>query len=705
VYAHLHAPFHTKLARLDLNEGSLFNSFLIRAAAQLAAATISLLASDAELGLDETVRRSAAVDLLCWDIKHIGHLEEALDEIGLDLQTSPLVPVHGPEGATWASLSDARIWRSVDLEVLTGDVIQGHAPVVDTALGEDRIRRLNDICRDALSTDLIPSDDEVADWVEKVARSIEHASLAKWNRFLNDVARVFEHRQPTALRRRFILLDDKRKLRRSGPWDTTNATSSEPTVFVPPLPPTAPTAEDEGEELSSVPKNLKRAISFLNEGIRVRTRVGRTFQRTAVGELFKNADLIEPFELAAVLGHLERLLAGNVSNTTYRQALAWVYAQEHASRANVADLARLGLHVPTASGWIPASRAVFSPGWGTARAEAIASLVRESGGISPSLQSLGMRAIAGPTHWPFKLRNPEGFCDFLARCGVRDGLFPVALRSRTAIRMNGNSFSPSTIAQRFGLTDHEDWASHVGDSWHGHLQGPYTPYTGQQHLWVVPGQDAFDDLGVHAKDRLAAALLDTLAAWPRETEMYVFDRRSPHHRNKPDPQRWPSPARSFVERAAWFPMADPGRREERYFVPVSGGWTFDETTNEAAPRFARLAPIDHRRRLAASPSTRSRLEEAGLKTWNSPTSAQPRLVELAALVASGEVPGAELPSIRRAATRAWSELVDQTDHTLPQDLPLVVARGSALGVAEPSATDPPAIFVQDASPGLVAQVL
>jgi hypothetical protein len=44
VYAHLHAPFHTKLARLDLNEDSLFNSFLIRTAAELAAATIELLA-------------------------------------------------------------------------------------------------------------------------------------------------------------------------------------------------------------------------------------------------------------------------------------------------------------------------------------------------------------------------------------------------------------------------------------------------------------------------------------------------------------------------------------------------------------------------------------------------------------------------------------------------------------------------------------
>jgi hypothetical protein len=704
VYAHLHAPFHTKLARLDLKEDSLFNSFLIKTAAELTAATIVLLASDADLELDSQHRRAAAVDLLCWDTRHIGHLEDALSGLGLHIGTSSVVPVQGPSGAAWAGLSESRVWRTAHLEFLTAEVIQAHTPVVDVSLGAERISRLNAVSRDTLSRDLEPSDVEVGNWVEKVARDLERASLVKWNRFLSDVARVFEGRQPTALRGRFILLDDKRKLRRSGPWNSADATTSEPTVFIPPLP-AAPTDADDGEDLSSVPKNLKRAITFMHDGIRIRTRVGRTLQRTPIGELFKNADLVEPFELAAVLGHLERLLAGKVSNTTYRQALRWVYAQERASRANVADLARVGLHVPTPAGWIPATQAVFSSGWGTPRADAVAALVRESGAVSPSLQTLGTRVIADPAHWPFRVKDLEAFRGFLFRCGVRDGLFPVTLRSRTAIRMNGNSFTPTAIASRFELLDHELWDSHVKETWHGHLEGPYTPYTGLQHLWVAPGQDAFQELGPHAKDRLAAALLESLADWPRETESYVFDRRSPQHRTKPDPQRWPSPAKTFVERVAWFPMSDPGRRDERYFVPVPEGWTFDETANEVAPRFARLAPMEHRRRLTASASARTRLEEAGLNTWNSAASAEPRLIELAELVASGEVAAAELPSIRRAASRAWSELTDLPRTDLALDIPLIVSRGQVLGVIEPDANDPMEIFVQDVSPGLVTQVL
>lgn len=704
VHAHLHAPFHTKLARLDLKEDSIFNSFLIRTAAELAAATIELLAGDADLELDPRCRRAAVVDLLCWNTEHMGQIRDALHRRGLDIGTSSIVPVQGPGGARWSSLSKSRVWPAADLDLMTPDVIQDYAPVVDRALGPLRATRLNALCRDALSRGLEPSDDEVAGWVENIARDLEKASLAKWNRFLADVARAFEGRQTTALRGRFILLDDKRKLRRAGPWDAGNATSAEPTVFIPPLPTGVDDTAD-GEDLTSVPKNLKRAITFLHQGIRVRTRVGRTFQRTPVGELFKNADLVEPFELAAVLGHLERLLAGRVSDTTYRQALRWVYAQERASRANVSDLARVGLHVPTLVGWVPATQAVFSPGWDTPRADAVAALVRESGGISSTLQTLGTRIIADPARWPFKVSDLVGFRNFLVRCGVRDGLFPVALRSRTAIRMNGVSFSPEAIATRFELPDYELWDSHVNETWQGHFEGPYTLYTGQQHLWVVPGQDAFHELETQAKDRLAAALLDSLGDWPHETATYVFDRRSPHHRSKPDPQRWPSPARTFVEKAPWFPMSDAGRRDERYFVPVAEGWTFDETMNEVAPRFARLAPIEHRRRLATSPSARMRLEQAGLNTWNSNASAEPRLIELAALIASTEVVAAEIPSVRRAASRAWSELSDDASTQLDRDFSLIVSRGQVLGIVDPDNSDPVDVFVHDSSPGLVAQVL
>lgn len=186
LYAHLHAPFHTKLARLDLNEDSRFNSFLISTAAELAAATIQLLTSDARLDLDISQRRSAAVDLLCWDGAHFAHLKLALSELELDIRSSPLIPVHGPGGALWTGLENARRWESEDLEVLTDHVVQEHAHLLDRSLGPARIARLKDASEHVLPGGLDPSDEEVADWIEAVAARLENAPLSKWNRFLGD---------------------------------------------------------------------------------------------------------------------------------------------------------------------------------------------------------------------------------------------------------------------------------------------------------------------------------------------------------------------------------------------------------------------------------------------------------------------------------------------------------------------------------------
>jgi hypothetical protein len=706
LHAHLHAPFHTKMARLALNEESSFNSYLIDIAADLAAETVAYLASDVCDGIELEIRQAAAVDLLCWDAEHVSRLVDALDRRGLDVETSCLIPGRGPDGADWSSLAKVSAWDEPDLRVISRALVESKTWLVAPSLDADRVRRLGVLRQHLMSRDLMANDDEVATWIEQIAAGLSTGSVARWNQFLSDVAVLFSARKATALQRRHILLDEQRRLRRAGPWDANDLSTSDPTVFIPPPPVGSrrAAAEDDDFELENVPRNLQRAITYLHHDIKVRVRDGSTWKRTAVGELLRSANLVEPFELAAVLGHLQRLLSGKVSDRTYRQALSWVYAQERASRSNIADLARLELRVPTATGWLPAARTVFSPEWQTPRASTVAQLVIDAAGISSTIEALGEGAILPPAAWPFRIHDQDLFAAYLARCGVRDGLFPIALRSRTAIRMNGTNYSPEGIAFRFAFQDDGEWAEHVKDVWRPLFEGPHTPYTGSQDLWVVPGQDAFADLSDAAKDRLAAAIFESVSSWSDATWSYVFRRQSPHHRAKPDPQSWPSPARTFIEKASWFPMSDAGRRSERYFVPVHRAWTFDETGENVAPRFARLAPIEHRRRLAASPAAGRRLSLAGLKDWSDPNSAGNRLGELAALVESEGVAEAELLSIRRAATKAWSDLVRLGQPALPARCALVVTAGPALETREPT-VEPTQIYVQDVPPGLVAQVL
>lgn len=715
LHAHLHAPFHTKMARLDLKESSLFNSYLLDVAAGLAADTLALLTAGGAPRLDAASRRAAAADLLCWQGDHFPRLSAALADVGTPAADAPLVPCRGPDGSGWARVRDVRAWSGDGLHVLSDDAVRQHALLLDPDLGARRTARLKDVCRRSLGRELDASDADVAEWVELVAGRMESAPATKWNRFLADVARAFEHRDPKALQGRRILLDDKRRLRRAGPWETSDPDQPDPPVFIPPgrtgQQAKGPAAADD-DELTRVPKSFKGALAFLHEDIKVRTRTGSGAPaRTAVGDLFKNGDLVEPFELSAVLGHLGRLLAATTSTRTYSQALSWVYAQEAASRSKIADLSRLGLRVPTAAGgWLPAGNAVFSPGWKTPRAKSLAALIQHAGGISPAIAAIGEAALCAPAGWPFKIRDTDAFRDFLLRSGVKDGLFPAGLRPRTAVRMDGERFEPAVVAARYGLEAAGPWTAHAQESrarvW---LAGPRTPYTGDQHLWTVPGQDAYDRLGDTAKDALAAAVLEALGDWPAESYAYTFRRRSSHHANKQDPQTWPSPVRTFLERESWLPMSDPRSRDRRYFVAPADAWTFEEAANETAPRFARLVPIEHRRRITASPGAASRLALSGLRTWNAPESAPYRLAELGRLTADGTAPEAEAQSVRRAATRAWADLVripaPPAPPALPAGMSLVVARGATVGTVEPQRTDPPPVFVLDGAPGLAAQVL
>lgn len=704
--AHLHAPFHTKMARLSLNEVSTFNSFLLDAAADLTVDTLIALTMEDGAGIDSASKRAIAVDLLSWDEDHLDRLDGALDRRGLDLREALFVPARSADGWTWTNLTDARMWDGSTLEVLTTSAIAALTPLLDPDLGSSRIDRLAALCSDAGAGSPVPSDEQVADWIELIAAGMEAASLRRWNLFLDDVARVFASRNAKALQRKVFLLDSNRKLRRAGPPVADHASVGEPTLFLPPQSVSSDVEGGDGpSEPTDVPKNLQRAITFLHEDIRLHSRA-KGQPRTAVGDLLNRSNLVQGFELRSILGHLQRLLAGKVSDTTYRQALGWVYLQEQTSRSLSTDVGAIGLHVPTAVGWVPADRAVFSTGWGTPRASEVAALVKVAGASSATLAEVGNHTILDPDSWPFKIHDLQSFRDFLQRCGVRDGLFPVALRptGNAAVRMNGNAYSPAAIARRFDLTDHDQWAQHTREGWSGVAEGPYTPYTGDRELWVVPGQDAFNDLSGEAKRRLATAMIESIGDWPDEAMTYMFRRTSPQHRSRPCPQTWPSPARTFVERSPWFPMAGIRNREEPDFVPVAAGWSFSESGSETAPRFAPLAPRQCRIALTGSPQATQRLVSAGLKVWNSPPSAPDRLAQIAAIIESGEDLESELLSVRRALVSAWSEVVSGGGG-VPEDLSLVVSKGSLTERLEPQPDEPAVVYVNDVAPGLAAQVL
>jgi hypothetical protein len=700
VHAYLHAPFRTKLARLNLNEASRFNSYLMGRVAQLAASTIAALTSG-RTAIPLPLRQRITVDLLSWDQQHVTMLSTALANGGSSIASTPLAPILGPRGGErWEVLRHVREWNRPELDILRADRLAEHAAILEPSLGVARISRLDQTLRSLFSIGLQPNDQEVADWVEQTAARLERASPERWNRFLSEVALVFQDRDPTALQGRAILLDDQRKIRSAGPWPAGQDSRSSPTVFTPPQ----ATDDKASDDLVHVPPSLRRNLCFLHRDLRLRER-GPRRERTPLADLLSRARLVEQFDLATVLQHLRRTLAGQVPDSTCLQALKWVYAQDSASRATATDLRSVGLRMPTARGWISAEQTVFSIGWDVPRAATLDALFKQAGDASTTLGVLRGSAVLPPAEWPFPIRDVSQLREFLSRCGVRDGLFPVARHARPAPTMQGIRFEPETIARRFELEPFDEWVAHAREI-PAPPAHPYTDYTGDSMLWELPGQDNFSGLSERAKSTFALAILEAAQDWPTETMSYGWQRRSPGHANKPDPHAWPSPARTFLERGPWFPMADAGRREQHYFVPPREGWTFDESSDDTAPRFARLAPKQHRRVLTSAPALTRRLtENGGLSTWNSPGSARARLIELGALVRSGEVVG-DPSSIRRAVREAWADLARQPGATLPNDLNVVVMRGLELGTVSPAAVDqPPLLFVIDQMGGLADRVL
>jgi hypothetical protein len=93
---HVHAPFFTKLARLDISDSVALNSFLLDEAAALARDMIDELAT-----LPEGEARSGlTIDAACWEPPD--RLERAYESVGGELGKAEFVPVLGRK--RWAAL-------------------------------------------------------------------------------------------------------------------------------------------------------------------------------------------------------------------------------------------------------------------------------------------------------------------------------------------------------------------------------------------------------------------------------------------------------------------------------------------------------------------------------------------------------------------------------------------------------------------------
>ncbi len=673
---HAHAPFFTKLARLDISETVSLNAFLLD---QLAVLTVEL----SRRIRSETPHLLAAdlvLDLTCWDVPD--RLDAALDG---GLTAEPIVPLHGSQA--WGSLRDSygwpdgkRSWRVLTIEALTGVGADLLTPSVGTA----RHTRLDKLCRVVLSRPFRPPALLAAEWTEAVARSLlggtEPAGQV-WADFYSDVSHAFA-RDQGVLRGRRIILDQDMRLR-SALGGRTESGRQDATVFFHPEP------DDiaDGDAATRVPgelRALRRRISFTHPAI--------AWDSAGRGFLERN-ELVRPYQLDRVFDALDDLLCGHPSEALGRDALTFAFRQYPLlSNAQRRRLARIPFRLPLADTdrWGRAARCSFSPAWGTEGARRLERFLAEGGSRIPALVAQRDQWISGPDDWPAPVQDRAAYTEFLEALGVCDGLRPGVVGERLGARQ-GHELRLAGLAAGFGLGDPlaDTWCADVRSGW-TKFQHPYTLYEFMHPPAHLAGATEVAGLGPVARREFAELLMHGLRTWGEEVFTVTVHR--PTYTFK-DAHTWPTPLASYLRGMAWLPVDDP---DSPSFVEPRRAWF---TADGELPAFVPALPLSTRR-LLTHKSVVERMLKLGLRRWDAPQHAGAAVKQLADLLDKGYVPEYLSVSFKRHYERAWSNIArtGRWPWAQGEEARLVVSRTHELGTFTPSADEAPVIVCDEADP-------
>ncbi|MFJ9420178.1 sacsin N-terminal ATP-binding-like domain-containing protein [Streptomyces sp. NPDC101227] len=672
---HAHAPFFTKLARLDISEAVGLNDFLLHQLARLAVELGRRVRAEAPHG----TAADLVLDLMCWDPP--ARLDAALNE---GLAAEPIVPLDG--GKAWGSLQDAyawpdgkRSWRVLTTEALT----RAGADLLAPSVGPVRHARLDRLCRAVLAKPLRPPALVTAEWVEKVARTLLDGAQAtaspRWADFYSDVAWAFG-RDPGVLRGRSIILDQDGRLRHALGGSREPGRKDETVFFHPDV--------ESGDAVTRVPgdlKALRRRISFTHPAIPW-DGGGREF--------LERNELVRPYQLDRVFDALHDLLSGRPSDALSRDALTFAFRQFHLlTQAQRRRLSRIAFRLPLATGgWGRATRCSFSPGWGTEGARRLERFLDAGGSRIPALAAQREQWISGPDDWPAAVSDRAAYIEFLEAIGVCDGLRPATVGERLGA-LNGKDLRPAHLAARFELGDElgAAWAADVRTGW-TRFAHPWTPYAFERPPAHLPGATDVAGLGSVARREFAELLMHGLRTWGDDTFAVTVHR--PAYTFK-DAHTWPTPLASYLRRLPWLPVEDADAGGPNFVTP-DRAWI---STDGELPAFVPALPLSTRR-LLSDTTVATRLRRLGLRGWDDPQYAGAAVKQLADLLDKGDVPEYLRVSFKKHYGRAWSN-VAQTGcwpWSPGEKARIVVSRSQALATTVPAADEVTVHVCDEADP-------
>jgi hypothetical protein len=706
LHGHLHAPFSTNLSRTSVSAKVHVNTFLLNYAATAATATALTFSSR-----EDVLPPTALVDLVAWDSAHHDRVTSSFEQAGVEMKSAPLVPIQPlADGRNRGGFDTVYSWlfktALIDAERLARDA---EAELVAASITGDRLGRLERYCQAFFNTGFVPSAKTRGEWITLVAHEL-HARRAKpltWDRFYADLAAIF-HDDPAALRGRAVLLGDDGQLHAS-PTDADDI--DQPYVFFPPA--RERTDEDdevEGEFDLKPPASLRKRLVLMSEDLTWNQQDGRVRRATPARRFLADNKLVKRFKTVDLLEHVGRALAKSKSKALSNDALRFAF-NLYASTRNIQrqDLLNLRLRVPCVDGkWIPATQALFGPGWGTPSGRDLADLIRRAAPASTEVASLGARLLAEPEAWPVRINDRSEWRTFLSEIGVRDGLWPTSL-AHGSESYEGQALVPAQLARRFGLRepDTSRWVSAVLATpgiWPNH---PYTQYRAQAAASVLPGQADYEHFDAPTRAIYATLILQGLGRWSDRLQI-VWSRFNARHRSAPDPRTWPSPIRAFLETAEWMPTSRPADTKEEVFVRPSQAWFFSDVRGDGVPNFSPLVTPEARRLLSVDDNTLAAVKRLGLGDWRDPDYAPRLLRHLAGLVESGSLSEGSYLAFRNALEDAWLRATEWDPAQFAEDMSgaaLVVARSDVFVAQTPAEIAESEIYLLNERGSLSARIL
>lgn len=704
---HLDAPFYAKIDRTSLHPSVPLNDFLFEAAARVASRVALYLA-----GTQEEAFRDAALDLIAWDKPAYQRLATVLGAAGTTLQDAPVVPVRAADGSdARAPLKSVFRWDRTDLTALSAErlVADAGAKILPGRIAGARLERLEQLKVELTGQGLKPPNAQVAAWTPRIAAHLHATSApaAAWDAFYRDLAQVFRW-EAGLLERRAIIFDAENRLLPAGAAQGTGASarvggSSSPTVFFSPRRErTYGEEEVDAREDLTIPPALRPFITYTHPHLTWTPAPGRAEAR----ELFARNKLVRKFERRELREYLRDLLAEERSDEVRAAALDLAYRlSRNAGDALEPRLDRMNLYVPTVGGaWIPATRACFSPLWGTPAAAALASYIEHASGISSYVAELRDRCVAPPNSWPTTVEDVASWMSFLMRAGVSDGLPPEERGDPEAtfkpVELAWRPLAPGVAVSGPGAAE---WLASVKDT-----RGAYPKHLYQlaRRVPVLPGQEHYEQLTDSARAALAELIGHGLVRWPDS----VFSVEVKKVHGYSDTVTLPSPLAVFLQVAPW--VRTISADGEKRYLRASEVWLPVES-GDPLPSFV-PQPARGLRSILATPAASARMTgRLGAGRWADPAFVGREVRSLAAWLASRPLTATQLHSLESSYRRAWRSITERGWQaalgTEPGRAPLIVRRAGQLvcegADVSTDAGDHGPVYISDEGWGLRSHIL